>query len=42
MKSLQSSFFVFIESTDLTRSFSDQGVRIRIRKETRASATTCL
>ncbi|KAL7319193.1 hypothetical protein PS15m_002360 [Mucor circinelloides] len=27
------------ESTDLTRSFSDQGVRIRIRKEARAVAT---
>ncbi|KAI9355465.1 velvet factor-domain-containing protein [Pilaira anomala] len=30
------------ESTDLTRSFSDQGVRIRIRKETRASATASI
>ncbi|KAL9541144.1 hypothetical protein PS6_010441 [Mucor atramentarius] len=29
----------FPESTDLTRSFSDQGVRIRIRKEARAVAT---
>ncbi|KAG0170826.1 hypothetical protein DFQ30_001954 [Apophysomyces sp. BC1015] len=28
------------ESTFLTRSFSDQGVRIRIRKETRVKATT--
>ncbi|KAG2210304.1 hypothetical protein INT47_003289 [Mucor saturninus] len=27
------------ESTDLTRSFSDQGVRIRIRKEARAGTT---
>ncbi|KAI8640583.1 velvet factor-domain-containing protein [Parasitella parasitica] len=33
------SFPGMSESTDLTRSFSDQGVRIRIRKEARASTT---
>lgn len=31
--------FLSLESTDLTRSFSDQGVRIRIRKEARAGTT---